>query len=163
MFVDVNKVSQALNVTAQRVQQLANEGMPKEGRGKYDLGKCMVWYIRYLQKALERRAVPTSDGEYTALGDVKVRSIRADAELKELELARQRRELIAATDVEQRWSEIVAVTKARFLALAPRLNGGAVAHRAAAGAVRSWNLSSRWAGWRSLRSSLASGSESRRQ
>jgi hypothetical protein len=120
-YVDAHKVAQALNITIQRVGQLVSEGMPKEGRGRYNLGACMLWYIRYLQKALERRAVPTSDGAYTGLGDAKVRVVKADAELKELELAKQRRELIAAPDIERRWTDIVAVVKARLLAIGGRI------------------------------------------
>lgn len=120
-LVGIAQVANVLNVTERRVQQLVREGLPRQQKGKYDLADCMVWYIRYLQKALERRAVPTTEGEYTGLGDARVRSIKADAELKELELARQRRELIAAPDVERRWMDIVAVMKARLLSIATRV------------------------------------------
>ncbi len=121
MLVDVAKVSQACNITIQRVGQLVAEGMPKEGRGKYDLGKCMIWYIRYLQKALERRAVPTPDGNYTQMGDVKVRSVLADAEMKELELAKARGQLVPLLEVEAKWSEIVLAAKARILTTPARI------------------------------------------
>jgi hypothetical protein len=51
--VDLKSGLESLNVSERRIQQLAKEGLPKEDRMKYDLGKCMLWYIRYLQAALE--------------------------------------------------------------------------------------------------------------
>lgn len=64
--VKVDQVAKALNVPATRVQRLAREGMPRAGRGEYDLGQCMAWYIRYLQKALEARDMPTVNVEQCA-------------------------------------------------------------------------------------------------
>jgi hypothetical protein len=61
------------------------------------------------------------DGEMAALGDARVRSVSADAALKELELAEKRREMIRLPDVERRWLDIAAVIKARILALPSRI------------------------------------------
>ena len=60
-IVDVERVAQALNLDARRVQQLVKLGMPKEGRGQYDAVKCLLWYIRYLQAALEKKRTPDHD------------------------------------------------------------------------------------------------------
>ena len=61
-IVNAEKVAQALSLTEPRVHQLVNEGLPKEGRGQYDAVKCMLWYIRYLQNAIEKRTAPAFDG-----------------------------------------------------------------------------------------------------
>ena len=42
---EVNAIAKALNITPRRVQQLKLEGLPSQGRGKYELGPCMFWYI----------------------------------------------------------------------------------------------------------------------
>lgn len=120
-IVRVGKVAQALNLTPQRVQQLANEGLPKEDRGKYDLGKCMLWYIRYLQAALEKKAVPMADGRYAGEREERIRLLRAEAELKEIELAKEQGQLVAIADVESDWSNLVVTTKAMILAIPPRV------------------------------------------
>jgi phage terminase Nu1 subunit (DNA packaging protein) len=123
-LVDVKRLAAALNVTDRRVQQLTKEGLPKELRGKYDLGKCMLWYIRYLQAALEKSKVPLDGGhggEYVGARDEKVRLLRAEAELKEIELAQQRGQLMAIADVESEMTELVLTTKARIMAIAPRV------------------------------------------
>jgi phage terminase Nu1 subunit (DNA packaging protein) len=120
-IVSVGKVAKALNLTPQRVQQLANEGLPREDRGKYDLGKCLLWYIRYLQAALEKKAVPMANGGYAGEREERVRLLRAEAELKEMELAKEREQLVAIADVEREWSAIVLSVKARIMAIPARL------------------------------------------
>ena len=120
-LVNVERVAQALNLQKRRVQQLVNEGMPKEGRGQYDPVKCMLWYIRYLQAALEKRSVPMTDGTFAGEREERVRLLRADADLREIELAKERSQLVAISDIEQLFTDLVLTTKARILAIPPRL------------------------------------------
>lgn len=119
--VDVAKVASALNLDERRVQQLVKEGMPREQRGQYDPVKCLLWYVRYLQKALERKAVPTLDGGFVGEREERVRLLRADADLRELELAKERGLLVSIADVERDMTDLVLTTKARVLAVAPRI------------------------------------------
>jgi phage terminase Nu1 subunit (DNA packaging protein) len=119
--VDVAKVASALNLDERRVQQLVKEGMPRETRGQYDPVKCMLWYIRYLQKALEKKAVPTLDGGFVGEREERVRLLRADADLREIELAKERGVLVALPDIEATLTDLVLTTKARIMAIPPRL------------------------------------------
>jgi phage terminase Nu1 subunit (DNA packaging protein) len=119
--VAADKIAQALNLTEQRVHQLVKEGLPKEGRGQYDPVKCMLWYIRYLQNALEKKAVPTLDGGFVGEREERVRLLRADADLREMELARERGLVVALPDIEARLTDLVLTTKARIMAIPPRL------------------------------------------
>jgi phage terminase Nu1 subunit (DNA packaging protein) len=99
-LVDVERVAQVLNLEKRRVQQLVQEGMPRESRGQYDPVKCMLWYIRYLQAVVERRSVRTPEGGFTGEREERVRLLRADADLREIELAKQRASLVSIADVE---------------------------------------------------------------
>jgi hypothetical protein len=119
--VGAEKVAQALNLTEQRVHQLVKEGLPKEGRGQFDPVKCLLWYVRYLQSALERKAVPTLDGGFVGEREERVRLLRADADLREIELAKERGLLVALPDIEQVLTDLVITTKARIMAIGPRL------------------------------------------
>jgi phage terminase Nu1 subunit (DNA packaging protein) len=127
--VKIDQVAGLLNLTPQRVHQLVKEGLPKEKRGEYDGVKCMFWYIRYLQGQISRLSpnVDLVGGEADAERKERLRLLRADAELRELELARERGEFMALTDVEKLMSDLVIMTKARLLALpnrlAPQLEG----------------------------------------
>jgi len=120
-LVNVQKLASAMNVTTRRVQQLVAEGLPREEKGKYELGKCLLWYIRYLQTALERRAVPTPDGEVSSMTEERLALLRADRELREIELAEKRGKLVSIADVEKTLADLVLTTKARIMAIAPRL------------------------------------------
>jgi phage terminase Nu1 subunit (DNA packaging protein) len=114
--VGVDKVSKALNVTVRRVQQLAQEGMPRDGRGKYDLAQCMLWYIRYLQNVIDKRESPQgSIGD--SLRTQRERLISAQADREELELAKLRGELIPASLFEQLMSKQITSARQRLLTL----------------------------------------------
>jgi phage terminase Nu1 subunit (DNA packaging protein) len=119
--VDVTKVASFLNLDERRIQQLVKEGMPRETRGQYDPIKCAYFYIRYLQRALEKKSVPTLDGGYVGEREERVRLLRADADLREIELAKERGQLVAIQDVEIAMTDLVLTTKARIMAIPPRL------------------------------------------
>lgn len=119
--VNVGKVASALNLTEQRVQQLVKEGLPREARGQYDPIKCMMFYIRYLQRAIEKKSVPTLDGGFVGERTERVRLLRADADLREMELARERSQLISLPDYERTLADLVRTTTARVMAIAPRV------------------------------------------
>jgi phage terminase Nu1 subunit (DNA packaging protein) len=119
--VGPEKVAQALNLTESRVHQLVKEGLPKEGRGQFDPVKCMLWYIRYLQAAIEKKSVPTLDGGFVGEREERVRLLRADADLREMELARERSLVISIADYERTLADIILTTKARVMAIPPRV------------------------------------------
>lgn len=119
--VGVDKIALALHVTARRVQQLAKEGLPKRGRGKYDKLECMDFYITYLQSALEKKSVPTEDGGYAGEKDQRVRSLTVDADLKEMKLRKELGLVVAIADVEKEMTDLILTTKARIMSVAPRL------------------------------------------
>ena len=120
-LVNVERVAAALNVGARRVQQLVNEGMPRESRGQYDAVKCMLFYIRYLQQALEEKEVPVRGGLYTTESEERTRLLRADADLREIELAKKRGQLVSLADHEKRATDLVLTVKARLMSIPPRL------------------------------------------
>jgi phage terminase Nu1 subunit (DNA packaging protein) len=120
--VTAGKIAQALNLTERRVHQLAREaGLPKEGRGQFDPMKCMLFYIRYLQDAIEKKTVPTLDGGFVGERKERMRLLSADADLKEMELAKQRSQLVAVRDVEKAVADLAHTTTARVMAIPPRL------------------------------------------
>ncbi len=120
-IVDVTKVASALNLEARRVQQLVKLGMPRKSRGRYDPVKCMLWYILYLQNALEKRAVPTLDAGFVGEREERIRLLRADADLREMQLAKERGMFIALRDIESTLADLVLMTKGQIMAIPPRL------------------------------------------
>jgi hypothetical protein len=121
-IVDVQKLSMMMNITPRHVQRLASKsGMPRAARGQYDAGRCLLWYIRYLQRALEAEPVETGIGPHSSFRGERARSIRADAELKEIRLGEKRAALVGIGLVKQVFIDLVQMTKARVMATPPRI------------------------------------------
>lgn len=117
-------VAKLFGLTPSRIHQLVKEGLPKEKRGKFDFVKAVKWYVRFLRSALEKKAIPVGkEGEKTYVGEreARIREITATADLKELELAEKRRELVSVGDVERVLADLVLTTKAQIMAIPPRL------------------------------------------
>jgi phage terminase Nu1 subunit (DNA packaging protein) len=82
LLVSTVTVAETLKLSTRRVRQLVELGMPRENRGQYDLAKCMLWYIRHLQREIERRELDRSP-ESTALRAQRVRLVKAQADREE--------------------------------------------------------------------------------
>jgi phage terminase Nu1 subunit (DNA packaging protein) len=119
--VNAVKIAQALNLTEQRVHQLVREGLPKEGRGLFDAVKCMLWYVRFLQRALEKKSMPTLDGGFVGERVERVRLLRAQADLREMELASLQSSVIPVADYERTLAALIQTVKVRVMAIAPRV------------------------------------------
>jgi phage terminase Nu1 subunit (DNA packaging protein) len=121
-IVGVKTLAEILNLTPSRIHQLVQEGLPKKLRGQYDQDQCTAFYIRYLQALVEKKAIVGEGGEVLANErEERLRLLRADADLREIELARERGQLVTIEDVEKEMSDLILTSKARVMAVAPRL------------------------------------------
>jgi len=121
-IVGIKQIASTLNLTPSRIQQLVQEGLPKKLRGKYDQDQCTGWYIRYLQALVEKKAIVSEGGEvFKNEREERLRLLRADADMREIELARERGQLVAIEDVEHEMADLILVTKARVLAVGARV------------------------------------------
>ena len=121
MSVDVNAVAKALNITPRRVQQLKKEGLPSAGRGQYELGPCMAWYIRFLQQALEKRG-PNVSEDNSDLVNERVKLTREQREKIALENEIRRGQLADMEQVRMAWGDHITRAKARILAMPSKLS-----------------------------------------
>jgi hypothetical protein len=122
-IVGIEKIAEALNLTPRRVQQLVPEGMPREGRGQYDPVKCLLFYVRYLQRKLEEKSAAGAEGEISGERSARVRRVEADCEMKELILAERRKKLVAISDAERALTEMELTVKTRLQAMVTRIAG----------------------------------------
>ena len=84
--VDANRLAKVLNVTARRVQQLSNEGMPKSGRGKYPLIACIHWYVKFWQDRAEGRVSGYGhNAQKEGVAAAKERLTRTQADIAQIE------------------------------------------------------------------------------
>lgn len=123
-----------------RVEQLVHEGMPRAGPGKYDVGACMAWYIRFQKKII--RGGSGGDGAAASIRDERARGLRAENALKEMEVAKRRGELIGVDEAVSLWEGAIERMRAKMIASvnvsAPKIVGiktVAQAHAALEGIV----------------------------
>ena len=108
----VGMIAKLLRLTERRVQQLSKEGViPKSDRGRYELAPAVQGYIKFLQD----RAAPEMGG---AVGDYpaeKARLTKAQADLAEINLAKEHAQLIPAADIAKVWHAITSEVTANLL------------------------------------------------
>ena len=111
----------ALHLGDRRVQQLVKEGLPRAQHGRYDVDKCLRWYVRHLQKKLLERALPDPDGGHSASRDTRHKLLMLEVQIKEMDYAKERGQLVTIDKVQQDLASIVLEIKQRILQVPPRL------------------------------------------
>lgn len=109
-----NAAAARLVLTPQQVSNLVRDGLPHERRGAgyvVVFPDAMAWYKARLREEGKRAAAPTT------LSEARLRSETADAELKELELAERRGELMTVAQFEAAVGEAFARTRSKLLNL----------------------------------------------
>jgi hypothetical protein len=122
----IDECAHELNLGNRRVQILANEGLPRAERGVYDVIACFRWYVRYLQRKLVSRALPEDGdgdggGPATSASATRHKMLTIEAELKQIELAEKREQVVSIEKVQKDMEAIVVEIRTRILALPPRL------------------------------------------
>jgi phage terminase Nu1 subunit (DNA packaging protein) len=119
-MVTSQQLVREFGITERWVHRLVEVGMPKNSHGKYDLLVCYRWYVRFLQRAVRKRSIFTDDYRESSFSQERLRLVRAEADLKELQLAKEQGEFVSLTDVEKAMTDLVLSTKARLLAVPAR-------------------------------------------
>jgi phage terminase Nu1 subunit (DNA packaging protein) len=121
LIVDVERIATEFDCSVRTIQRLVEDGMPREGHGKYDLLACWRWYGQKLRKDIE------DAGEASLLEKEQTRVQRATADLKELELAERRGQLIPMEVFARHLTAAFFTVRQNILALAaqiaPQLEG----------------------------------------
>lgn len=105
------------------INRLAKEhGLPREGRGQYDLIKVVRWYVSYLKRQIDEIRAGGEDGL-----QAKARLIKSQANIKEMEEAKLRKQVINVADAASIVEEALSILRTRLLTLhkraAPQLDG----------------------------------------
>jgi phage terminase Nu1 subunit (DNA packaging protein) len=91
-LVDVNTIAREFGCSERQVQMLVRDGMPKSGRGEYDLVECLRWRIGQHKAEIERAKCSTVEAK--SLNEEQARLAKASADLKELKVSQMRGELV---------------------------------------------------------------------
>ena len=120
----IDECARELHIGPRYIYDLAKQGFPRVSPGRYNIPKCFRFYVRYLQRKLVERAHPeTGDGAIakSGAGETRHKLLSIEAELKSIELAEKRGELVSIDRVTKDLEKIVVEVRTRILALAPRI------------------------------------------
>jgi phage terminase Nu1 subunit (DNA packaging protein) len=121
-LVSFEQIAQLLDIGAQSVNGLVKKGMPREARGQYDVGRCFHWYVRYLHVQMRGKGGTEKDGEAnTNLRAERMRLLKAQADLSELDLQERRGKIIPISLYEKLLIGWAVTIRQRVLALPARV------------------------------------------
>jgi hypothetical protein len=130
-WASLEQIAQVLNLTPRYVNKLVKEqGMPRQGRGEYDLVMCVHWYIDFLKAQIVR----SRSGDESE-SDARRRLLSANADIREAERARMHGELIPVKSAVEVIERGVHSFKTRMLAL-PTKAAGRVLGRTSLGEIK---------------------------
>jgi phage terminase Nu1 subunit (DNA packaging protein) len=114
----IEQIATVLNLTPRMINRHVKEnGMPRVGRGDYDLVKCVHWYIDFLHDQIDR-AKRGGETEQEARGRLTI----AQANMKEIELARLRAEVITVEDCVKEVENAMMAVRSQFLTQAKSMS-----------------------------------------
>ena len=104
----VDVIAKLMNISARRVQQLSQDGIiPKPDKGKYDVLKCFIGYVRYLQNQKNDRPIDKARDKL----------IQLQCEKLEMDLKTKNRETVETEEVIRVWSDMILKFRARMLTI----------------------------------------------
>lgn len=112
-------LAESFRVSLPTIDEWIRRGCPVESRGSngkewvFALHKVVGWRVEDLLSRLT-----SSVGKDEDIKEAELRKVKAEADLKELEVAKKRGELIDARAVRKVWSDAMAVFRTRVLGLA---------------------------------------------
>lgn len=103
------------DVSRQTISNFVDQGMPKVEENTFDLAACVRWLLA--RKDRERQELIQNLG----LEHQETRLKKAQADLKEIELAKEVATLVPVDLVEREWDRLYSVTKTHLLSLPSKI------------------------------------------
>jgi len=97
IITNATETAAFFNVTRQTVYDWTKAGLPKLGRGKYDLKAAFEWYTEFI--LLDR--TPSEDEDLTS---AKRRYWQSKADMERLKVDREQGELMPIKDIHKKWA-----------------------------------------------------------
>nr|ADI23562.1 hypothetical protein [uncultured nuHF2 cluster bacterium HF0770_42C12] len=115
----IKTICEILDLTDRRVRQLVTDGiLPKKSeRGRYELIPTVRAYIHWLRDRSLYGEAKARNGNIVSLDEARRRKLIAEAELAELELQKERGEVVSIAETEKSWSAVLSAVRAKMLAL----------------------------------------------
>ena len=115
----IKTICEILDLTDRRVRQLVTDGiLPKKSeRGRYELIPTVRAYIHWLRDRSLYGEAKAKSGNIVSLDEARRRKLIAETELEELELQKERGEVVSIAETEKSWSAMLSAVRAKLLAM----------------------------------------------
>ena len=115
----IKTICEILDLTDRRVRQLVTDGiLPKKAeRGRYELIPTVRAYIHWLRDRSLYGEAKAKSGNIISLDEARRRKLIAEAELAELELQKERLEVVSIAETEKSWTAVLSNVRVNLLAL----------------------------------------------
>lgn len=112
-------ISEILDLTERRVRQLVVDGiLPKNSeRGRYELIPTVRAYIHWLRDRSLYGESKARKENVISLDEARRRKLTAEAELAELNLAKEQGKVVSIEEVELSWTEVLGAVRSKILSL----------------------------------------------
>lgn len=121
-----DQLGRLLNISGRRVRELATEGVfPRAPGGRYPVESCVHAYLDTLRAAVKARPTPDPDVAAAALDgrQQRARLAKLQADRVELELRRERGELVDAAEVQGEYVRLVTQARNRLMGVPSQAKG----------------------------------------
>ena len=115
IFVKCAMLERVFRVSQQQISEYVKAGMPRSIKGNYNLEACVHWWTDRKEADLRERI----DGLKREEQETRLK--RAQADYKEMELARERGELVSISEISEQYGLFVAACRARILGIGTRI------------------------------------------
>jgi phage terminase Nu1 subunit (DNA packaging protein) len=106
------ELAKAFDCTPRWIERLVEAGMPKAGKGKFDVLESGEWYVRYLQRAIKKRNGTREVA--VALSRDRLRLIKSQADQVEWQTEKLRSEFLPRSALVAAKEDMAAVVRVRF-------------------------------------------------
>ena len=115
----IKTICEILDLTDRRVCQLGTDGIvPKKSeRGRYELIPTVRAYIHWLRDQNLYGEAKAKSGNIVSLDEARRRKLIAETGLEELELQKERGEVVSIAETEKSWSAMLSAVRAKLLAM----------------------------------------------
>jgi len=115
----IKTIAEVLDLTERRIRQLVTDGVipANKDRGRYELIPTVRAYVHWLRDRSLYGEAKKNKETVISLDEARRRKVTAEAELAELELEKERGEVVDIAETEKAWTDVLMNVRAKMLAM----------------------------------------------
>ena len=115
----IKTIAEVLDLTERRIRQLVTDGVipANKDRGRYELIPTVRAYVHWLRDRSLYGEAKKNKETVISLDEARRRKVTAEAELAELELEKERGEVVDIAETEKAWTDVLMNVRAKMLSM----------------------------------------------